>query len=159
MQIASVSQVPDHITFVPPTTTKTHSTHHSLTSLCQQWGKIREDSLPGICHHFVVYDDTSYSSPVHHHSDSLEAEVVRQGFATGRNISIAAVLAGVLFILLIIAVVMRIRQSKTGQVRINNRLHNIYNNICRCSAETINVWHIECVHSTGHNQATNYSQP
>ena len=103
MQIASVSQV--------------ITTHHpqSLTSLCELWNSTREDFLPGICHQLINHQDghlqtnipdTGYFSPVHHHSESLDAGVVR-------NISIAAVLGSVLTILL----VMRKRKRKTGQVK------------------------------------------
>ena len=88
----------------------------SLSSLCQQWQDVREDSLPGICHQFITQNDDHLKTIILNHHASLDGDVLRHGFATGRNISIAAILAGVLFILLIIAIILRLRQSKLVQV-------------------------------------------
>eukprot|EP00090_Calanus_glacialis_P044443 TRINITY_DN792_c0_g1_i1.p1 TRINITY_DN792_c0_g1~~TRINITY_DN792_c0_g1_i1.p1 ORF type:complete len:165 (+),score=48.60 TRINITY_DN792_c0_g1_i1:118-612(+) len=89
----------------------------SLTSLCKQWRENRGDHLPGICQHLMTNEDDhlpitiipgkSYFSPIQHQSDSL---------ATERNLSIAGVLAGLLFILLIIAAVLRIRARNNKKV-------------------------------------------
>ena len=54
----------------------------------------------GPLHLQTAIPDTRYFSPVH------QDDVVRHSFATGRNVSIAAVLAGVLTVLLLIACVM-----------------------------------------------------
>jgi hypothetical protein len=93
----------------------------SLTSLCKQWRENRDDHLPGICKHLMTNEDShlpitiipgkSYFSPIQHQSDSL---------ATERNLSIAGVLAGLLFILLIIAAVLRIRARNNKKVRMRN---------------------------------------
>jgi hypothetical protein len=93
----------------------------SLTSLCKQWRENRGDHLPGICKHLMTNVDghlpitiipgKSYFSPIQHQSDSL---------ATERNLSIAGVLAGLLFILLIIAAVLRIRARNNKKVRMRN---------------------------------------
>ena len=110
----------------------------SLTSLCKQWRENRDDHLPGICKHLMTNEDShlpitiipgkSYFSPIQHQSDSL---------ATERNLSIAGVLAGLLFILLIIAAVLRIRARNNKKVRMRNlyRLFKSFssNNSCLIS--------------------------
>ena len=127
------------ITSLISTTSLPPTTHHpqSLTSLCQLWSNIRDDSLPSICLQLISHDDgnlhlqtaipdTRYFSPVHDYRDSLEDGVVREGFATGRNVSIAAVLAGVLAVLLLIAFVMCIRQKKIYQAHNRDNTRMVY---------------------------------
>ena len=94
----------------------------SITSLCKQWRENRDDHLPGICQHLMTNEDDhlpitiipgkSYFSPIQHQSDSL---------ATERNLSIAGVLAGLLFILLVIAALLRIRARNNKKVRMRNQ--------------------------------------
>jgi hypothetical protein len=105
MQLASLSQVLNTTTTVP-----------SIPSLCKKWGELRNISLPGICHQLMIHDEGLLQKIIHHHRDSLEGEIMRHGFSSSRNISIGAVLAGILFILFIIAAVLRYRQSKLAQV-------------------------------------------
>ena len=105
MKLASLSQVLTRTTTVP-----------SIPSLCKKWGEIRNSSLPGICHQLMIPNEGHLKKIIHHHRDSLEGEIMRHGFSSGRNISIGAVLAGILCILLIIAAVLHYRQSKLAQV-------------------------------------------
>ena len=51
-------------------------------------------------------------------SSSASIEIVMPVLGTGKNISIAAVLAGILFILLLLAIILRLRQTKIVQVRL-----------------------------------------
>merc|ERR1719308_556097 len=52
-------------------------------------------------------------------SSTKGIEIVMPVLGTGKNISIAAVLAGILFILLILAIILRLRQTKI--VQLHNR--------------------------------------
>ena len=80
----------------------------------------------GHLHLQTAIPDTRYFSPVHDYRDSLEDDVVRHSFATGRNVGIAAVLAGVLTVLLLIACVMWIRQRKTYQAHNRDNTRMVY---------------------------------
>merc|ERR1719233_838474 len=88
----------------------TNNNSDYLYSLCHQ-----EESfyhIPDICHQLAKHSrhtviTTNYSAGI---------EIVRPVLGTGKNISIAAVLAGVLFILLIIAIILRLRQTKIVQL-------------------------------------------
>ena len=84
------------------------STPYTLHSLCLQWES--SYSLPDICHYRNI-------TIVTNNTNSLEVEILRPVLGTGKNISIAGVLAGILFILLIIAIILRLRQTKLVQVR------------------------------------------
>merc|ERR1711970_1434970 len=79
-----------------------------LYSLCHQ----EESSyhIPDICHHLATH--SRHTIP----SNYRGIEIVRPVLGTGKNISIAAVLAGVLLILLIIAIILRLRQTKIVQL-------------------------------------------
>jgi len=123
MQITSTTGLPVEV--ITPTVSSEYPSlslgGSSIVSKCKEWADAKPESVPSICNLFLNSDNarihelldkyhTEYSfNPV------KEERSVWDSFNTGRSISIAGILGGILFILIIIAVFICIKQRKRIQ--------------------------------------------
>jgi len=103
-------------------TTASPQRGQTLVSLCKWWRDSKEEALPSICHQFVKIrpdklDKFLFGDISSQHSFTPIREEIStwENFGTGRSISIAGILGGILFILIIIAFIICLRHRKRYQ--------------------------------------------
>jgi len=111
----------------------------TLSSLCGWWADTKQDPLPSICHQFVserlidhvwsrvptqLYNLQSVKPLYRHHPSTTES--LSSPFGTGRSISIIGILGGVLFILLIVALITCLRRRKRCSSSVDSHTEDLH---------------------------------
>jgi len=111
----------------------------TLSSLCGWWADTKQDPLPSICHQFVsphlldrvetvmspqIYSHTHTQPLYRHHASSTDS--LSSPFGTGRSISIIGILGGVLFILLIVALITCLRRRKRCSSSVDSHTEDLH---------------------------------
>jgi len=122
MQISSTTLLPVEGLSESPTESSVLSQRgQTLVSLCNWWEDSKPEPIPSICHQFIKLDPARINELVYGEKSGNSFLPVSEevsawdSFNTGRSVSIAGILGGILFILIVLAVFICFKQRKRVQ--------------------------------------------